>query len=67
MANVINWFEIPAKDFDRACKFYAEVLDGEVQKMDSPTGVKFGFLPGTAPESVGGAVVFGNYGLFKWW
>ena len=60
MANVINWFEIPAKDFDRACKFYGEVLGGEVQKMDSPTGVKFGFLPGTAPESVGGAVVFGE-------
>ncbi len=60
MANVINWFEIPAKDFDRACKFYGEVLGGEVQKMDSPTGLKFGFLPGTEKESVGGAVVFGE-------
>ena len=60
MANVINWFEIPAKDFDRACKFYAEVLDGEVQKMDSPTGLKYGFLPGTEPKSVGGTVVAGE-------
>ncbi len=60
MANVINWFEIPAKNFDRACKFYGEVLGGEVQKMDSPTGVKYGFLPGTEQKSVGGAVVFGE-------
>ena len=60
MANVINWFEIPATNFDRACKFYAEILDGEVQKMDSPTGQKMGFLPGTNPDSVGGAVVTGE-------
>ena len=60
MANVVNWFEIPAKNFDRACKFYSKVLDGEIHKMDSPTGLKMGFLPGTAPDSVGGAVVAGE-------
>ena len=26
MANVINWFEIPVADLDRAERFYAEVL-----------------------------------------
>jgi len=60
MANVVNWFEIPAKNFDRACKFYSKVLDGDIQKMDSPTGLKMGFLPGTAPDSVGGAIVAGE-------
>jgi len=60
MANVINWFEIPAKNFDRACKFYAEVLGGEVQKIDAPKGFKMGFLPGTDKESVGGAILAGE-------
>src|SRR5688572_6073013 len=57
MANVINWFEIPAKNFDRACEFYSKVLNGEVHKMDRPSGGKVGFLPGADPDSVGGAVV----------
>lgn len=26
MANVISWFEIPARDVDRAIKFYSDVL-----------------------------------------
>lgn len=60
MANVINWFEIPAKNFDRACKFYSDVLGGEIQVMDSPAGMKYGFLPGTDKDVVGGAVVSGE-------
>ncbi|MEJ2193690.1 MAG: VOC family protein [Ignavibacteriaceae bacterium] len=60
MANVVNWFEIPAKNFERACKFYSKILDGDIQKMDSPTGLKMGFLPGTAPDAVGGAIVAGE-------
>ena len=38
MANAINWFEIPAVDFDRALKFYAEVLQVELEVMPSPDG-----------------------------
>lgn len=60
MSNVINWFEIPAKDFDRACKFYGAVLDGEVQKFETENPTQMGFLPGTAPGSVGGAIVSGE-------
>ena len=59
MANVINWFEIPAKNFDRACDFYSEVLDGEVNKMEA-MGMKCGFLPGTEPDSVGGGIMTGE-------
>jgi uncharacterized protein len=57
MANVINWFEIPAKNFERACKFYQSVLGGDVQVMDMPGGGKMGMLPGSMTDNVGGAVV----------
>jgi uncharacterized protein len=60
MANVINWFEIPAKNFEKACEFYSKVLAGDIHVMDSPAGGKFGFLPGSTPESVGGAIVQGE-------
>ena len=57
MANVINWFEIPVADFDRAVKFYTEVLDCKISTMD------FGSLKmGTFPmDSVGvsGSLVAG--------
>ena len=57
MANVITWFEIPAKNFERACKFYSTLLDGDIHAMDMPAGGKMGFLPGSVPDAVGGAVV----------
>jgi predicted enzyme related to lactoylglutathione lyase len=60
MANVINWFEIPAANFERACEFYSKVLDGEIHKVDAPAGMKMGFFPHSAPESVGGAIVYGE-------
>lgn len=59
MANVINWFEIPAKNFERACEFYSKVLGGDVHRVESPNKI-MGFLPGTAPDTVGGAVVKGE-------
>ncbi len=60
MANVINWFEIPAKNFDKACEFYSAVLGAEIHKIDSPTGLKMGFLPNSNPDNVGGAIVQGE-------
>ncbi len=60
MANVITWFEIPAKNFERACTFYSQVLDGDVHKMDSPRGLNYGFLPGFSQNEIGGAVVQGE-------
>lgn len=46
MANVINWFEIPAVDFTRAMKFYSEVLDVEMSEMPSPDGkMRYGNFP----------------------
>jgi len=64
MANVINWFEIPAKDFNRACSFYEELLGGSVHKIEASPEMplKMGFLPGYDQNSgeVGGAVVAGE-------
>jgi uncharacterized protein len=57
MANVINWFEIPAKNFDRACAFYKNVLGGDLHVMDMPGGGKMAMLPGSSAENVGGALV----------
>ncbi|MCI5059249.1 MAG: VOC family protein [Flavobacteriales bacterium] len=64
MANVINWFEIPAKDFDRACKFYSEVLNGPIEMMEPLEGFdeRMGFLPGfDKSNGVGGAICWGEH------
>ncbi|MFN8358975.1 MAG: VOC family protein [Candidatus Kapaibacterium sp.] len=58
MKNAINWFEIPATDFDRAVKFYSAILDTQL-----PTtvmgGYNMAFLP-TEEKGVGGAIVSGD-------
>jgi predicted enzyme related to lactoylglutathione lyase len=58
MANVINWFEIPATDIDRASEFYSKVLDGEIHTQEM-YGVKMAFLP-MEGEGVGGAICQGD-------
>lgn len=57
MANAINWFEIPAKNFDKSCAFYSAILNADIHKMDMPDGSKMGLFPGTNPDTVGGAIV----------
>lgn len=44
MNNSITWFEIPALDYERAKKFYATVLQVEINDMPMPEG-KYGFFP----------------------
>ena len=52
MKNAINWFAIPAVDFDRACEFYSEILGGEVRVSDV-AGEKMGMLPNFDMEEGG--------------
>lgn len=61
MANSINWFEIPAKNFERACKFYSNVLGGDIHEMQMDQ-LRFGFMPNFSQQDggVGGAVVSGD-------
>lgn len=58
MKNAINWFEIPVIDFDRAKKFYEQILGGEVQVMPHPA-LKYGMLPADMENGVGGGLVEG--------
>jgi hypothetical protein len=60
MSNTINWFEIPAVDFQRACDFYGKILAGELQKTNMG-GFDMGFLPmEQGSTGVGGAIVTGE-------
>ncbi len=58
MANVINWFEIPVNDFDRAKDFYTKVLGSELH-IEEIMGTKMGFF-NTQGEGVGGAICAGE-------
>jgi predicted enzyme related to lactoylglutathione lyase len=58
MANAINWFEIPTHDFDRAKKFYSEILASNIEEMDMG-GFKMGMLP-AGEGGIGGAIVKGE-------
>ncbi len=58
MANAINWFELPATNFDRAVKFYSDVLKADLQRMDNEQ-LQMAFFPAT-DNGVGGCVTYGN-------
>jgi uncharacterized protein len=60
MKNAINWFEIPVKDFDRAKKFYENILGEEMPTMDA-MGMKMAFFPADMNDGkVGGGIVLGE-------
>jgi len=56
MQNAVNWFEIPAADFDRAVKFYDTVL-GKPLRKEVFNSVPNGIFPYDEGQ-IGGAVVF---------
>jgi predicted enzyme related to lactoylglutathione lyase len=56
MHNAINWFEIPAADFDRAVAFYNTVLGIEIRQAEF-MGEPQGFFPGDE-MGVRGAIVY---------
>jgi len=58
MNNIINWFEIPAKDIGRAIRFYNSLLGLEINEVDM-SGTKMGFFP-TDGKNVSGAIVQGD-------
>lgn len=60
MQNLINWFEIPATDFNRAVKFYGDILGINIHASEFG-GTMMGFFP-TDGTNVSGAIVQGeNY------
>jgi predicted enzyme related to lactoylglutathione lyase len=58
MENLINWFEIPARDFKRAVLFYKGILGVDIQETEM-FGTKMGFLPSDG-KNVSGAIVQGQ-------
>jgi uncharacterized protein len=56
MSNVIVWFDVPTLDFDRAVKFYSDILGAPV-KVDVFSGEKLGFFPMEGQDGVGGDIV----------
>lgn len=57
MKNAINWFEIPVLNYERAKKFYAEILNGEITDMPMDN-MKYGILPyDMENQGVGGAII----------
>ena len=57
MKNAINWFEIPATNFERAVRFYSEILKIEMHR-ETIAGSQMGIFQ--SEDGVGGAVVSGD-------
>jgi uncharacterized protein len=58
MENLINWFEIPATDFNRALSFYKTILGVDIQQTEM-FGTKMGLFPADG-KNVSGAIVQGE-------
>ncbi|MBL7766720.1 MAG: VOC family protein [Chitinophagaceae bacterium] len=56
--NMINWFEIPVTDFDRARSFYETIFDIEMS-VTSMQGYKMAFFPAFEGK-ISGAICFGE-------
>lgn len=59
MKNAINWFEIPVNNYERAKKFYSEILDVEITDYHMPEkNMKYGMFPHDQEnQGVGGGLV----------
>ena len=58
MKNTINWFEIPVKDFERAKKFYSNILNFKIEESQMGP-YRMGFLP-YEQGTVSGAICLGE-------
>ena len=60
MANAINWFEIPVKNFNKAKTFYETILGATMQPMEA-MGMKSAFFPADMENgSIGGCIIEGQ-------
>ncbi len=56
MKNVINWFNLPSTDFERAIRFYSSVLEIEMMKAPSPDGFENAFFSNPQEGGVSGSI-----------
>ncbi len=60
MKNAINWFEIPATDFERAKSFYEQVMAATFETMTmEDIGMTMAFFPADWENSIGGGIAHG--------
>lgn len=57
MKNALNWFEIPAVDFDRAKKFYEQIFSYQMPVIINEETFKMGLLSADT-GAAGGAIVW---------
>lgn len=60
MKSALNWFEIPSTDFDRAVKFYSDILGQPLLKREM-AGTRNGVFPfekNDQERAVGGSVIY---------
>ena len=57
LSNALNWFEIPASDFDRAKKFYESIFNYEMPESTMGDARMGFFLYDFKAGKVGGAIV----------
>ncbi len=60
MKNTINWFEIPATDFDRPVQFYSTVFNVQPHN-ELVVSTQSANFSGDGEEWVNGAIVFGEH------
>lgn len=58
MANALNWFEIPAKDIERALTFYDTIMGATLIRMEANEAYPMGMFP--VESGVSGAVIQGE-------
>jgi predicted enzyme related to lactoylglutathione lyase len=59
LKSAINWFEIPATDFDRAVGFYSKIYASDMPTRDMGH-IRMGFFQHEPGVGTGGAVVSGE-------
>jgi predicted enzyme related to lactoylglutathione lyase len=55
--HAISWFEIPVVDFERAKRFYAEIVGSELHDMSAPDMKMAAFPSDMEQGGVGGAII----------
>lgn len=59
MPHVVNWFEIPATDLDRAKRFYEAIF--MIKMVEPPGPMKMAFFPADWQQGeIGGSIVEGE-------
>lgn len=59
LKSALNWFEIPATDFDRAVKFYSDIYAFDMPTRDMGHS-RMGFFQHEPGSGVGGSIVHGD-------